>query len=734
MFSLGLLLAMSLLGCGGGSGASSSGTGLVGDQLMPDTQRGLMIVQMLNAINAAPQSNGGFVPANIATALKGVKGLVGVQVTATGNVLAYFPDGVGFTFFNDELPGVSGAQTTLRPAATIRPARSVAASVRPLASSQQASIPGSRTAVVMDSEDPPGWQFHNAAIDDDAGLLNSTGYQCQGLLQSTLDKLRKLPSNVGIMYLGGHGGAVYDDDDNAMLNAILEDQHKKGILPAYSYGIESATGPSLVITIPTGSKPITIPIPPDSSVTNDLVARRIGYSVSEADGQSLPGGLVIPLYAVRYYITPAFVKFYWQSHFAPNSLFLSGSCFLQNPFAQEFRSALYAEGVSQIAGYVGESQPSLSYQAASYILDKSLGGNRLHLNRENRVALGGAVPPMRPFSLEALISLTNKIGLTQYVHNGETTLTLAPNPNAASVCSILNPELTSITIKPGSGPLPTRGGGAADQLILSGDFSDTQGTVTTGGKSLEVTSWSPTEVDCELPTGGAGDVVVNCPLADGSGVSATNARQLSSWAGTETDTVSSNFKLTADYLDGTLTLHPAFRGDIGPTYISPDDSDVTYPTTPINLVADAPNCSGNLLGTVYLLGFYGITSRANTDNNGYNTYPIEPDLITYVSSNPGPATFTATISLGTVKPMNFSTGGIAFNSNDPVTYSNGNGYGEFPLTLGYAGPISFDPNYNILAGTGKPYDTESGDNWTEINTVSWSMIKCTWPPNLSDPR
>ncbi|MCC6446383.1 MAG: hypothetical protein IT210_23400 [Armatimonadetes bacterium] len=230
-----------------------------------------------------------------------------------------------------------------------------AASARSRADENQ--LPAGQNAFLVSCFDPFWAQGLFATADDTLNVLqnvaNQSGYAVTKYV-GTVDNLKRV-RNADIVYIDGHG-------------TLAQLPAGPGVLSTKIYCLPTAT----VIT------------PGD-----DL---RLAEDIADGSvGPALVGARHATEYllAQHYYITPKFVRKYWNLH--PNSLVYLNTCMSQSdPEATSFRRACWEQNAS---AYVGWSRCITAFDAAEsarYLFNGIAGQNDLGDLKKN--------PPQRPFS------------------------------------------------------------------------------------------------------------------------------------------------------------------------------------------------------------------------------------------------------------------------------------------------------------------------------------------------
>ncbi len=255
--------------------------------------------------------------------------------------------------------------------------------------------------------------------------------------------------------------------------------------------------------------------------------------------------------AELYAITSGFVITYWT--FAQNSLVDISACYSN---AADFGAACVGKGASVYAGWSNSVGDGVAADFDEFFFGRLLGMNAAEPKYD---------PPVRPFAWPEVYAEAQRRKLTVDASNGAT---LTMTGSAGSSLGPLAPVIDNAAIVER----------APDQsdLILNGKFGVDPGAekrqvfVGAGSDTLEVTSWQPEQVKCDLPVTGAkssGDIQVVV-----HGVY-SNVIPISEWQGTVTWTLKSygtcQQKITVDF---------RIRGDVHPYREKLSEDKPTQPT------------------------------------------------------------------------------------------------------------------------------------------------------------
>lgn len=308
-------------------------------------------------------------------------------------------------------------------------------------------------------------------------------------------------------------------------------------------------------------------------------------------------------------INADFIRYYWKNkEFAQNSFVFIDAC-LSN--SEDFKQAIFASKASVYAGWSDEVSTDKSPVVAKFFFDRLLGANQVAPEADgfkqrafDYIQAGGSFDPF-PDSFYHDMQDQNPTSQVIFTSNPAQTQTsfglLAP--------SIMFEAPFELDI-PG---FLYRGG----TLVITGTFGsdpgpDPDSKVTVGGLNcpVQTNGWQPDQIQCDLPSGAAGDVVVTVRKHQ------SNKARLSKWNPTFRYRVQGDGSLQAS-----ITYRVAFRADIrkvrgvihdppiGPNLLLtashiPDESSATYAcsgtaveTTSAGTTTITWTGSGNVPGT-----------------------------------------------------------------------------------------------------------------------------------------
>jgi hypothetical protein len=247
----------------------------------------------------------------------------------------------------------------------------------------------------------------------------------------------------------------------------------------------------------------------------------------------------------HYGITAAFVRKYFQ--FGANSFVYINACGTtgDNPIAADLEQAFFDADATVYAGWTAATDDTKASNTAKLIVDRLLGANQFAL--ETLPTASGAVFKQRPFDWGSAnndaflhfecpgLSPANgtKCG---YDAVTKSFLVIEPNPKSQSEFTLLAPSISYMKMDEGED-----NAGNKAQLTINGIFDSGQPSVmvggsidtssrgipvVTGGKDVDVVSWSPSQIVVTLPYSGLGSAGnVQVTVRD----HVSNVAQLTEW-------------------------------------------------------------------------------------------------------------------------------------------------------------------------------------------------------------
>jgi hypothetical protein len=281
-----------------------------------------------------------------------------------------------------------------------------------------------------------------------------------------------------------------------------------------------------------------------------------------------------------YAINDNWVRDYWT--FADHALVFLDACnsMTNSPQAVAFRKAIAAKGGTTILGWTGVVGATFSQDAAIFLFDRLLGGNK------DRVT-----PPQRPFSLPEVLTAMKAKGKTADPRRPGTELKQeqheALDINLGGVPDlILAPSIRNLTIGDPSNMKTPAERRTNTELTLAGEFGAKAGSVEVGcvdppncttGAVVAVKSWDENgkKVVVYLPsTGTASGGFVRVKVAAGSQTITSNAVPLTSWRGTcraKVNYFPNVYGAPGPVMDlNCAALH--YRADLHPFRLAPEES------------------------------------------------------------------------------------------------------------------------------------------------------------------
>lgn len=301
--------------------------------------------------------------------------------------------------------------------------------------------------------------------------LGANGYTPQSLAgASTVEDLKSV-SQAGLFYIDAHGGAGELSDGTPRYSIWTDTQATRELQTRYWSDLIDG---SLVLMC--ASHDLLPPIPP----------------------AVIPTMCSMP---VHYAFTARFVRKHMT--FGANSFAFINACQSQSTDAQDLRQAFFDKGLSVYAGWTELVPDDTAGNAAVFLIDRLLGGND-----PNAQALP-EMPPQRPFDYNAiLLDMRKRAPRLDQGTNMDGTLTfLTFTQNAGDNggdFGLLAPTISGVD------PVDEING----RLTLKGAFGENRGRVVVSevaavggrlaGGTLNIRTWSPMQIECDLPLMGAG--------------------------------------------------------------------------------------------------------------------------------------------------------------------------------------------------------------------------------------
>ena len=399
--------------------------------------------------------------ARIEAFLKGRPEFDATTIAADGNVWAHFTDGLIFGVFNNR---------TLTPSRfkTPPPGRAV-------------ELPAAPRADLFFAFG----QGLTSSVDEVGGLLSGSGYAPNVSPAVGVEDLKSVNESTGVFYIDAHGGLF----------------------------------PTAVATrgISFQSAPVSFALSTSTTVTK---ANLVTYAADWRNGRMIAAiattgiqtaGAISIVPKPVWCVTEKFVTQYMR--FGESSLIFINACTSYN---NPFRQACFAQGASVYVGWSESIGDTPSYRVARLIFDELVGANKVVQ----------PTPRQRPFDWPAIYNDLVKQGLDRPDSDRPTSQLLYAANQAIGKgdFGILTPSIENLTIGRAT---------ISSSLGVRGNFGSdpgAEGRVTisvAGGPEtvLNVLSWQPTQITCELPTHG-GDVVVTAFQRR------SNPRRLTEWRGT----------------------------------------------------------------------------------------------------------------------------------------------------------------------------------------------------------
>jgi hypothetical protein len=349
-----------------------------------------------------------------------------------------------------------------------------------------------------------GRAIHN---EDIKKILTDKGYQGWNVAP-TLKNLRLVGSQ-NILYLGGHGGVVTEDQ--------CYEPGTKNVPPCYS-----------VMTVE--PVPVTSIADWPAAIRQDLEARRIDYLLD------------LSTRTKKFGITANFVRTYFR--FKDNSLFMLEACLSANvDRATSWLSAFNDVNLATFVGWEGLVASPDASESALLFFDRLVGANSVQPILD---------PPTRPFDPEGVRkSLGAKIATYYDPGNGEPPvkayMKIPPRPTAPFVGA---PSIGTVSTD-------ARKKQATAVGMFGKDPGASRRTVKVSGAEVPVVSWSEQAIVAELPPGDGGDFLISVDGVD------SNPVQLTEWRATFTQELNMWFAFDpTDVTNATGTFTIRFRADV----------------------------------------------------------------------------------------------------------------------------------------------------------------------------
>lgn len=461
-----------LAGCGG-SGSKTSNTGGSSSPMTPVL--GAIESRVAEITNAKPGTNS----QTILQFMQSRSEFVATGAEADGTVWGQFANGGIHVVFNTVQPDPSPAA---RAAPVIR---------APVSSRIAADLPGSDGGtyrVALLNALGSAFTFYHKI---DERTLFPADYSLEKQTAFDVAYLKHLPP-LSVLYFTAHGGIS---------------RYKSTTTPFFVFSTS---------TVVTGDphKDKSHPYYADIQAGNMVTGTTLEDWVPDPKN---PGRYMITA-STHYAITPRFIRNYKWKLDARSFVFASACSGLaldtpeQVTAITDLRAALNSANVSVYAGWNSQPDNLRMYDTTAYMFDRMLGGNKV--TQIGNVATGirnvASNPLQRPFPLDSrLLDDLTRVGLNNYnvaaiTLPGHTTIAshlanvqLAFNPAETEAAVILAPSISSLDVDE-----------SKRSLTINGTFGTAPGGVTMNGNMRNIQQWTDTQIVCDLPVTGGGDVIV----------------------------------------------------------------------------------------------------------------------------------------------------------------------------------------------------------------------------------
>jgi hypothetical protein len=367
------------------------------------------------------------------------------------NVWALFTDSVLFMFVNNREPSTSSTGRSSWPSDSSLSDRSFPnvrsePPWRPTINNSSAAgenLPLSVQARVIETLG----SYFTPASPVVNSMLTANGYFPATPTSGTVNGLKSVAGD-GVFYYSAHGGAGYFTSDTT----------------DKVYGLWTSTVSTIANL---------------ASYGDDLMARRLCL-MSAAVGRRSDGTEIIE---DHYGITSKFVTYYWGA-FGPNAMVFIDACSGAGAFAASFRNAIMAKNAPVYFGWTRTVRSDAAALVAKFMFDRLLGAN---------VAAPKETPAQRPFMYPDIYADLVKRGL--HVHPNSTGTTTFRHLGGGAF-GLLAPSISFMSLEE-----------VNDILVINGIFGadpGPDGRVRVDGVDLTVSSWTPTQIKCDIERSGAG--------------------------------------------------------------------------------------------------------------------------------------------------------------------------------------------------------------------------------------
>lgn len=452
-------------------------------------------------------------------------------------------------------------------------------------------------------------------------------------------------------------------------------------------------------------------------------------------------------------ITDRFVSKYMK--FVPHqSLWYMDACNLGR--ALSFQAQCFRNGLSVFAGWSAPVKSTDTATTALQLFDRLAGANAYQ--PEN--------PPQRPFDLQATVDYLKSKGLTHvglptipglFIGGADLKITYDQQNASSNEFGLLAPTISVMTM-------------LGSDLVISGEFGDTPGTVTVGGAEVP-SDWGRSTITAHLPDdpnkpGFAGDVVVSV-----NGIK-SNVAQLTTWKltfhytnqeqlhGTQTGATVNDTTSYTDYSGSHTTTADVtvyIRCDVRDPRGKPGQTPPDLSLEPQQTSVLKQGLAGTRLASITKWDFNGTetlhtystptdvaeSTTSSTWSAGTKTSPplyfdgsasltenLDNAQISF--SHAGNALMTWITARGSI-PLHTVTTGANVNGSLPPTQADTTAFLPFTVAQPDAQskpyPLKLDGSYGIAGGQITYPNTSTTPYATNQTTVSWDSAAAQYPPD-----
>ncbi|MDD5170131.1 MAG: IPT/TIG domain-containing protein [Syntrophales bacterium] len=234
-----------------------------------------------------------------------------------------------------------------------------------------------------------------------------------------------------------------------------------------------------------------IPAPTtDPAIIEDIRNKYVGFMIASTNQTHDPASAGFGSFELRYFINSRFVDHYMT--FGKNSMVFMNTCYSDHTRAQNFKNMCFKKNASLYFGWSWPVDDNIANAAARYLFDRLLGSNIYEPE----------VPKQRPFDWNSV---------KDDMHNRK--LDCSPYSTEPVFSSYLGfygdiSKGDFGLFRPSIQNLMSSDFGTQPIITIYGIFGSEKGEVTLAGAPLDIIAWNPTNIVCNLPASGGGDVVV----------------------------------------------------------------------------------------------------------------------------------------------------------------------------------------------------------------------------------